>query len=192
MRTTAVLLFVVLVAGCNRNDSEPAQPVASLSKETPQLQSPVTLPARFSSWSLSCEGTQDVKDLTSKRCAISQIVTTNPKSAKVLLGVTVDYRDSPSVPTIHFRFSPTARVAPGIGIKIDELAEMRLPISDCNAQRCEASGRLVPDVLKLWQSGRLAQVAFIAENDKQVTLPVSLDGFPMAIAALNEQYRAVR
>ena len=192
MRTTAVLLLVVLVTGCDRSDSGPSQPAASVNKETGQSQAAATLPARFSSWSLSCEGTQDVKDLTSKRCAISQIVTTNPKSARVLLGVTVDYLDSPVVPTIRFRFSPTARVAPGIGIKIDELAEMRLPINDCNVQRCEASGRLVPDVLKLWRSGRLAQVAFIAENDKQVTLPVSLDGFPIAIAALNEQYSDIR
>ncbi len=103
--------------------------------------------------------------------------------------VTVDYLDSPSVATIHFRFSPTAKVAPGIGIKIDESTEMRLPINDCNTQRCEASGRLKPDVLELWRSGRTAQLAFIADNDQQVTLPISLDGFDKAMAALDERYR---
>lgn len=193
MRITAiVLLLMILVAGCNRSGLEPSQSVASVSKGTGKSQAGATDPSRFSSWGLSCEEDQGLKDAAPKKCAISQIVTTDLKSGGVLLGVTVNFLDSPTVPTIHFRFSPTAKPAPGIGVKIDEQAEMRLPISDCNAQRCEASGRLVSDVLKLFQAGRVAQVAFIAENDKQVTIPLMLNGFDIALAALNNRNNASR
>lgn len=193
MRITAVVLLVmILVAGCNRSGLEPSQSVASVNKDTGKPQAGATDPSRFSSWGLSCEEGQGLKEAVPEKCAISQIVTTDLKSGRVLLGVTVDYLDSPTVPTIHFRFSPTAKPAPGIGVKIDEQAEMRLPVSDCNARRCEASGRLVPDVLRLFQTGRVAQVAFIAENDKQVTLPVMLNGFNIALAALNDRNNASR
>ena len=184
---TQVLLLMILLAGCNRSGLAPSQSVASINKDTGQHRAAVTDQARFSYWGLSCEKTHDVEDMASKKCAISQVVTTDLKSGKVLLGVTVDYLDSPTVPTIHFRFSPTAKPAPGIGVKIDEQAEMRLPISGCNTQRCEASGRLVPEVLKFFQTGHIAQIAFIAENDKQVILPLMLNGFDMALSALNRQ-----
>lgn len=184
-----ILILVMLVAGCDRSDSVRSQPVAPINKDSLQSQSAKIDETRFSAWGLSCEEAQSAKDLTSQKCIISQLVTTDPKGDRVLLGVTVDYLDSPSVATIHFRFSPTAKVAPGIGIKIDESTEMRLPINDCNTQRCEASGRLKPDVLELWRSGRTAQLAFIADNDQQVTLPISLDGFDKAMAALDERYR---
>jgi invasion protein IalB len=193
MRFTAVLLLlIILVVGCNRSGLEPSQSVASVNKDTEKPPARATDPSRFSSWGLSCEEDHGVTEAAPEKCAISQIVTTDSKSGRVLLGVTVDYLDSPTVPTIHFRFSATAKPAPGIGVKIDEQAEMRLPISDCNAHRCEASGRLVPDVLKLFQTGRVAQVAFIAENDKQVTLPVMLNGFDIALAALNDRNNASR
>lgn len=185
-----ILLLVIFVAGCDHGDSARSQPVATVNKDPVKPQSAMMDEARFSAWGLSCESAQEVKDLASKKCIIAQIVTTDPKSGRVLLGVTVDYLDSPTVATIRFRFSPTAKVASGIGIKIDESTEMRLPISDCDAQRCEAFGRLKPDVLKLWRSGRMAQLAFIAENDQQVTLPIFLDGFDRALAALDERYRA--
>lgn len=187
---TGILLLIILVPGCDRTDPVPSQPALPINKDAQQLVPAVIDPNRFSAWGLSCEETQDAMQATAKKCVISQLVTTDPKSGRVLLGVTVDYLNSSAVPTIRFRFSPAAKVAPGIGIKIDESTEMRLPVSDCNPQRCEASGRLKPDVLKLWRSGRIAQFAFFAENDQQVTLPISLEGFDMAMVALEERYRA--
>lgn len=188
-----VLLLAILVVACSRSDFEPPQSVASVNKGTQQPPAAMQGEKRFSSWGLSCKGDQAaVKEVeaASENCVISQIVAADLKGERVLLGVIVDYLDSPTVPIIHFRFSPSARPAPGIGVKIDAQPEMRLAISNCNAQRCEASGRLVPDVLRLFQAGRVAQVAFIAENDKQVTLPLVLTGFDMALAALTHRYSA--
>jgi invasion protein IalB len=187
---TGVLLLIILVAGCDRSEPVRSQPALLINKDAPPPQPAMIEQTRFSAWGLSCEEAQDVMQMASNKCIISQLVTTDPKSGRVVLGVTVDYLNSPAVATIRFRFSPTAKVAPGIGIKIDESTEMRLPVSDCNPRRCEASGRLKPEVLKLWRSGRIAQFAFFAENDRQVTLPISLEGFDMAMVALKERYRA--
>lgn len=119
---------------------------------------------------------------------ISQLVAVDPKGEKVVLGLTVDYADSPSVPTIRIRFTSAANAQAGIGIKIDDGPEMRLAINNCNAQRCESVGRLSPRVLKLWRSGKMAQLAFIDQGGKQMLFPVSLSGFDPALSALG-RYR---
>lgn len=142
----------------------------------------------FSSWGLSCAVAQDERGSPLERCMISQRVAVDPKGEKVVLGLTVDYADSPTVPTIRIRFSPAANAQAGIGIKIDDGPEMRLAINNCNAQRCESVGRLSTQVLKLWRSGKQAQLAFIGHGGKQMLFPVSLAGFDPALSAL-DRYR---
>ncbi|MES2262369.1 MAG: invasion associated locus B family protein [Pseudomonadota bacterium] len=157
-----------------------AAPPAAAPQERPR----VTRETQFASWGLSCAVAQDAKGKPAERCMISQLVSTNPKQGKVVLGITVDYADNPKTPTMRARFSAAAERRAGIGIKIDARPDMRLPISDCNAQRCEAVGRLAPDVLAAWRGGKLAQLAFIGQGGKQVLLPISLAGFDQALAAL--------
>lgn len=146
----------------------------------------VTKEARYSSWGLSCAVAQDQHGSPLERCMVSQRVAVDPKGEKVVLGITVDYSDSPTVPTMRIRFSASAKARAGIGIKIDELPEMRLAINNCNAQRCESVGRLSPKVLKLWRGGKNAQVAFIEGGGRQVLVPVSLAGFDAALTALGD------
>lgn len=151
----------------------------------------VTLEKRFDSWHLSCAVAQDNRGMSHERCMVSQMVAIDPKGKKVVLGLTVDYADSPTVPTMRIRFSPAANRKAGIGIKIDNNPEMRLVINNCNAKRCESVGRLSPKVLKLWRSGKQAQLAFIVQGGKQMLLPISLSGFDAAILALG-RYRPNR
>lgn len=159
---------------------------AAVSRDTASKAGPrVTLEKRFFSWGLSCAIALDDRGAPVEHCMISQMVATDPKRGKVLLGVTVDYRDSATVPSMRFRFSRGAVIERGIGIKIDGHPELRLAIQDCNDQRCESVGRLSPKVLKLWRSGKNAQLAFIGQTGKQVLLPISLSGFDAALAALS-------
>ncbi|SFU73309.1 invasion associated locus B family protein [Pseudoduganella namucuonensis] len=144
----------------------------------------VTREARFDSWGLTCAVSKNEAGQPEERCMISQLVYTNPQKARVVLGVSVDYGDSSKVPTMRARFSPAAVQKAGIGVKIDAQPEMRLAISDCNEQRCEAVGRLSPEVLKLWRNGKMAQLAFLQQGGKQMLLPVSLTGFGNALTAL--------
>ena len=103
---------------------------------------------------------------------------------ELALGLVVDLYDSATIPTLRARFSPAAERKVGIGMKIDDKPDLRLPISDCNKARCEATGRLTQQVLSLWSSGKQAQFAYLLKGGKQVVLPLSLNGFDRALAAL--------
>lgn len=141
---------------------------------------------RFASWGYSCAVAGNGKGAEVERCMISQMVATNPRERKVVLGLTVDFEDSRTVPTLRARFSADAKREAGIGIKIDEKPEMRLAIGDCNTQRCESLGRMSTPVLKAWSSGKIGKFAFLRQSGKQVLLPISLDGFDQALAALRQ------
>lgn len=149
----------------------------------------ITVDEAFASWGLSCATAQGPDGKPLERCMVSQWVTTEPKGGKVLLGVTVDYADSPTVPTMRFRFAPVAKQSAGVGIKIDNQPEMRLAINDCNTQRCEAVGRLAPKVLLMWQKGRIAQFAFVEQGGKQVIFPITLSGFEPALSDLRRRLK---
>ena len=127
---------------------------------------------------------QDTSGSSARRCNIAQIVSLDPEGKKVLAGVTVDFLDARDVPTMRFRLTPAASKTAGIGIKIDDQPEMRLAINECNAKRCEATGRLPSNILKLWRTGKLAQLAFMESGGKQVLVPISLAGFNAALSEL--------
>lgn len=143
----------------------------------------VTRSEHFGAWGYSCAVAQD-GEREVERCMISQLVAMDPARRKVVLGLTVDLADSAQVPTLRARFSAMARREAGIGVKIDARPDMRLAISDCNPQRCEAVGRLSRPVLQQWRQGRHAQFAYLQRNGKQRVFPVSLQGFEQALAAL--------
>ena len=139
---------------------------------------------------LVCEVAADPTGRGSERCSISQAVSLDPGRTKVVLGVVADYLDSPDVLTLRFRLAPTAERRAGIGLKVDDRPEMRLPLDDCNAQRCEAAGRLRGEALKRWREGKAVQLAFIdTSSGRQVLLPISLDGFVPALNALTRLHR---
>jgi invasion protein IalB len=169
MRRSAALLAAALLA--------PAASLALAQEPT------VTRSERFGAWGYSCATAQhDGRPV--ERCMISQIVATDPARQKVVLGLTVDFADSATVPTLRARFSSKAERRAGIGLKIDARPDMRLPIGDCDSRRCEAVGRLSPPVLAQWRKGKRAQFAFLQQNGKQQVFPVSLDGFGQALEAL--------
>lgn len=181
--SAAAVLAAVLGAGAGA--AEPGIAADGAAAEAPRQ----TLDERFGAWGFSCAVAANGKGDLAERCMVSQIVAANPRKRQVVLGLTVDFADSPDVPTLRARFSSRAEPRAGIGIKIDRQPDMRLPISGCDERRCEAVGRLAPPVLKLWKKGKLAQFAYLQRGGKQVVLPISLDGFDEALAALRKHNR---
>lgn len=186
MRIQSKLALILLVFVVKSAGAAPVQlPPATASSGGADARPKVTHEKRFASWTLSCAVAQDDRGMPLERCMVSQLVAIDPKGEKVVLGLTVDYADSPTIPTMRIRFSPRANMKAGIGIKIDNKPEMRLVINNCNTQRCESVGRLTTKVLELWRSGKQAQLAFIVQGGKQMLLPVSLAGFDAALSALD-------
>lgn len=144
----------------------------------------VTREERFGSWGYSCAVAGDGRGAQAERCMVSQIVAVNPQKGKVVLGLTVDFADSDHVPTLRARFSASAVQQAGIGIKIDNRPDLRLAISNCDRNRCEAAGRLLPAVLDVWRNGKQARFAYLQQGGRQIVLPISLAGFDRALDAL--------
>lgn len=128
----------------------------------------------FGSWSLVC----------SESCALSQVTAIDPEGRKVVLGVSVYFPPLATVATIDFRISAAAKSESGIGLKIDAFPSFKLPISRCDEHVCLASGHLQEPLLSQFMSGKLAKIAFLLENSKQMILPFSLIKFKEAYAEL--------
>ncbi len=130
----------------------------------------------FGSWSLIC----------TEGCALSQVTTTDPKGTKVLMGVSVYFPPKATVATIDFRMSPSAKQKVGIGLKVDNFPDFRLPFSRCDDRVCLASGFLDEPLLSQFKSGTFAKVAFVLGDSKQMILPLSLAEFSTAFSELKE------
>lgn len=149
----------------------------------PNLPKPKFSSENYGSWSLVCPKT--IGDETP--CQISQVVANDPKGKKVILGISVYYFDSTDKSVITFRLSSIAVREAGIGLKIDNGDEFRLPINKCDKKVCIATGLMDENMLAKFCNGTFCQLAFILPNKKQMTVPVSLNGFENAFKNLKHK-----
>lgn len=89
-----------------------------------------------------------------------------------------------ALPHIVFRLSPKADIAAGAAVKVDEQQPFRVPISQCDSAICEVRAPLPEVFLGQMRTGKLLRFAFFIDN-KQLTYPVSLDGFDGAYGVVN-------
>ena len=132
----------------------------------------------FGSWGLLCF------DRKPRVCTFSQAVSTDPRGAQVVLGVAVHVDPGSTRPKISFRMSQLALSSAGLGLKIDQAAEYRLPMSSCDERVCLASGWLDGGLRTALETGTVAQVAFLMQDSKQVLVPLSLNGFKEGVEEL--------
>lgn len=129
------------------------------------------------SWSVECSG-------DGGKCAATQKVTTDPEGVKVVLGVMVEPAKGKGAPQLTFRMSNRAYVPAGAGLKIDDHEPLRAPISGCDAEVCEVRAWLTPELSRQMRGGKLLIFAYFLDSQRQMSLPVSLDGFGGALDRL--------
>lgn len=134
---------------------------------------------KFQSWSMICG--------EKGNCSLSQLVTKDKEAKKIILGINVNYAMSKEFPVLMLRFPPQINKDSGIGIKIDDNAAIQLPISECNAKACQSVIKMDDVLMREMKNGKFGQVAFALKNNKQLTLPISLNGFNEAFIALNKK-----
>ncbi|QHJ12423.1 hypothetical protein FX988_02680 [Paraglaciecola mesophila] len=130
----------------------------------------------FGSWSLLC-GDQG-------NCSVSQLVAMDPDGKKVLLGANINFSMSNSFPVLMLRMPPNLNKTSGVGIKIDDNKAIQVALSQCTSVACQSVIKIDKTLFAEMRDGKLAKVAFALEKRKQLTLPLSLDGFSDAYAAL--------
>ena len=130
----------------------------------------------FAAWSLLCGDKGN--------CSLSQLVATDAEAKNILLGVNVNFSISSDFPVLILRMPPSIYQKSGVGIKIDDKDAIQLPISQCNHQACQAVIKMDEILLQQMKNGQMAKIAFALQEKKQLTLPVSLQSFSEAYAAL--------
>jgi invasion protein IalB len=130
----------------------------------------------FGSWSLLC-GDQG-------NCSVSQLVAMDPEGKKVLLGANINFSMSNSFPVLMLRMPPNLNKTSGVGIKIDDNKAIQVALSQCTSVACQSVIKIDKTLFAEMRDGNLAKIAFALEKGKQLTLPLSLNGFADAYAAL--------
>lgn len=137
---------------------------------------PLTADRQFGAWSLVCGGPSRAT------CSLSQIVARDREGTQVVLGVVLRRLPGESRSSLEFRMSPDAVVQAGVGMKIGDGPEYRLPMSRCDAKACLASGWVEGDIRRDLLAAPAAQVAFMMPGRKQVLAPVALQGLAEGLA----------
>ena len=140
----------------------------------------------FGAWSLICT---DGGNKFPRYSTISQKVSTDPAGLKVVMGVSVHFPPDSQLAIMDIRITPHAIIDAGIGFKVDQHDGFKLRIKECTKDICVASGRLKTAILEQLISGKMVQVGFFIRPKKQITAPISLDGFNKAYISLKNTQR---
>lgn len=141
-----------------------------------------TTTTNFNAWSMIC-GQQG-------NCSLSQLVATDPEAKKIIMGVNVNFSMSNDFPVLMLRLPPSIDKNSGVGIKIDDNKALQLPISQCNKKACQSVIKMDEALLNEMRQGNVAKVAILLKSKKQLTMPVSMQGFKEAYSALLEHQKS--
>ena len=133
----------------------------------------------YGAWSYECKS-QDASN--NELCVANQLVL-HKKTNNAVLGVIIGFLPNHPMPHIIFRLSPSANINKGAAVKVDELRSFKIPISNCDEKICEVRSFIPEKLLKQMRMGKQLLIAFFLDQ-KQVTYPVSLDGFDKTYTAL--------
>ena len=129
----------------------------------------------FGLWQRSCND--------ANQCMLTQKVTySHEGTSHVVAGATVSKTRMGIILTL--RVPPMANAKHGLGMKIDDHSAFRVPLKQCDSNVCESNIAVDSILLAQMQQGQVMAVAYFDINDKQITLPVYLQGFADALSTI--------
>lgn len=134
---------------------------------------------QFQSWSLICG--------EKGNCSLSQLITKDKAATQILMGVNINYSVSNLFPVLMLRLPAKVNQASGVGIRIDNNKSIQVPITQCTEKACQSVIKIDDTLLNELKSGKAGMVAFALKSKKQLTLPISLEGFSEAFLALESK-----
>lgn len=146
----------------------PADPVAAVPNKGPV----------FGNWQLLCSKTASLDP--SDGCRIAQSVLAEKARTRLLL-VRV-YKAQPPIAMISTPHSIALK--PGVVMKIDEQPSRAYSFETCNEDGCHVGIPLDGELEAEWRGGRVAVFHFFDGGQRRVAVPVSLEGFGEAVAAM--------
>ena len=156
-------------------------PKTQLAQENP---APSTTPAappaqaekKGPGWAVNCKSGVSDDGL---ECRLSQTVVTQ-QGGQLLTDVTFRIPADKKTPEVIVRLPLGAFLPAGAMLQVDDKPPQRLDFRACDRSGCYAQAPISSQMLKDLQSGRELKVTFKNLAEKEINVPLSLDGFPDA------------
>lgn len=134
----------------------------------------------YGSWTLRCE---DARESRSQACIMFQNLVLRAGGQPVLqfaIGIAPDA----DTPTVLLSLPLGIALPPGVTMQIDERAPATFPVERCEPDGCRAGMRLRSVTVAQLSAGRQLTITFYDGERQPIRVPLSLDGFDAAFAAL--------
>lgn len=136
--------------------------------------------AQHGDWQLVCKTPTGSKN---EICALVQDVTSesNPN-----IGLSVQIQNGKEAGTVLRVFAPLGvLLPPGLGLQIDETKVGHAPFVRCQSVGCVAQVTLNDDLIARFRAGKTAWFIVYQSQEAGIGIPVSLNGLPDGLDALN-------
>ena len=137
---------------------------------------------KFLDWTVTCEVS---KESAQPACFVFQNLLLK-KENKRLLHVAVGYLPAGQQPTAFFTLPLGVSLPGGLSVTVDDGKPVRVRYERCDAAGCLAPLALTDTLVKSLMGGRWSRVAFFDASRREISVPVSLNGFTAALKALKE------
>ena len=127
-------------------------------------------------WAVNCKSGVSEEGL---ECRLSQTVVTQ-QGGQLLTDVTFRIPADKKAPEVIVRLPLGAFLPAGATLQVDDKTPQRLDFRACDRSGCYAQAPISSQMLKDLQSGRQLKVTFKNLAEKEINVPLSLDGFPDA------------
>ena len=127
-------------------------------------------------WAVNCKSGASEKGLD---CRLSQTVVTQ-QGGQVLADVTFRIPADKKNPEAIVRLPLGVFLPAGAGLQVDDKTAQKLNFRACDRNGCYAQAPISSQMLKDLQGGQELKVSFKNLAEKDIDVPLSLDGFPEA------------
>lgn len=134
----------------------------------------------YGSWVKVC---QPAEDAQAEGCQITQIAN-QQESGKRVFQTTVGFVQDREEPVLFLNAPLGIYLPKGISISVDEAEPVTARVQRCDQNGCLGLLALGTELAGQLKGGEKAQVIFAATNEQLIQLPLDLNGFTDALAAL--------
>jgi invasion protein IalB len=135
----------------------------------------------YGDWGYKCDAAPNSDQ---ELCYMFQNVT-QKDGGELVLGARIAYRDNQPDPLLVATVPLGSLLPPGAALVMDGIEPVKLTYFLCAAQGCTTVATpLPPNVVDAMKKGTQASIRVAAPNKQVVGLPLSLNGFTKALAAL--------
>ncbi len=178
-RLTAIRLLALAGIVLAMTGHAPAQDAKPAENKNPEM-ADGTIKAQHGDWQVVCK--PPPAGAKNEVCALVQSVTAEDRPN---VGLTVYFQKFSQGMRVLRVFAPVGvLLPPGIGLKIDDVDVGHAPFLRCHTFACYAQVTLDEKLIRQFSGGKTAIFIIFQSEEAGIGIPLSLNGFSQALAAL--------